>query len=580
MFSCELLVLTQNLKLLTQNFLIFCKRLKLMYPKTALAQIVISACRQFNIDTVVISPGSRNAPLTVGFSNHPDIKTMSVVDERCAAFFALGIAQQSQKPVAIVCTSGSALLNYYPAIAEAFYSNIPLVVISADRPKHLIDIGDGQTIRQENVFQNHILFSANLIENSKLKTQNLKLISEAIQIAISKKGPIHINVPFDEPLYETVNELQEFKFPIVTSSEVEKSIDLRKFSKIWNSSSKKMILLGVQYPNEVVQNLINHFAEDESVIVLTETTSNLHHHNCINSIDQLIFSLDKNQLKQLQPEVLITFGGMIVSKKIKQFLRFNQPTHHWHLDEQKAIDTFHCLTEFVQQNPTVFLSEINNKTIRKESDFQQIWLNIRNQKREKHQGYLSNGPHSDLKVFEQVLKSIPKESQLQFSNSSIIRYAQLFNLNNTLRVFCNRGTSGIDGSTSTAIGAAFATKNQTVFITGDLSFFYDSNALWNVNIPNDFRIVIINNAGGGIFRIIPGPKTTNALDYFETPHDLTAEHLCRMHNFEYVFAATTKEVSSTLKTFYQQGSQPKVLEIFTDKEVNEVILKEYFNFLK
>ncbi|MGK0326437.1 MAG: 2-succinyl-5-enolpyruvyl-6-hydroxy-3-cyclohexene-1-carboxylate synthase, partial [Polaribacter sp.] len=184
-----------------------------MYPKKELAQIVISACHQFNIDTVVISPGSRNAPLTIGFSNHKKIQALSIVDERCAAFFALGIAQQTQKPVAILCTSGSALLNYYPAIAEAFYSNIPLVVISADRPKHLIDIGDGQTIRQENVFENHILFSANLIENEKYKTRNSQLIGEALQIAVSQKGPVHINVPFEEPLYDTVGDLKEFNFP-------------------------------------------------------------------------------------------------------------------------------------------------------------------------------------------------------------------------------------------------------------------------------------------------------------------------------------------------------------------------------
>ena len=185
-----------------------------MYPKKELAQIVISACYQFKIETVVISPGSRNAPLTIGFSNHKEIETLSVVDERCAAFFALGIAQQTQKPVAILCTSGSAMLNYYPAIAEAFYSNIPLVVISADRPKHLIDIGDGQTIRQENVFGNHILFSANLIENPKFKTRNSQLIGEALQISVSQKGPVHINVPFDEPLYETVDVLQKFHFLI------------------------------------------------------------------------------------------------------------------------------------------------------------------------------------------------------------------------------------------------------------------------------------------------------------------------------------------------------------------------------
>ncbi|NOQ91141.1 MAG: 2-succinyl-5-enolpyruvyl-6-hydroxy-3-cyclohexene-1-carboxylate synthase, partial [Flavobacteriaceae bacterium] len=137
------------------------------YPKKELAQLVLQNCIVSGIKNVVISPGSRNAPLTIGFVNHPEINTLRVVDERSAAFFALGIAQQTQKPVAIMCSSGSALLNYYPAIAEAFYSNIQLVVISADRPKHLIDIGDGQTIRQENIFANHILFSANLIESSK-----------------------------------------------------------------------------------------------------------------------------------------------------------------------------------------------------------------------------------------------------------------------------------------------------------------------------------------------------------------------------------------------------------------------------
>ena len=219
-----------------------------MYPKKELAQIVISACYQFKIETVVISPGSRNAPLTIGFSNHKEIETLSVVDERCAAFFALGIAQQTQKPVAILCTSGSAMLNYYPAIAEAFYSNIPLVVISADRPKHLIDIGDGQTIRQENVFGNHILFSANLIENPKFKTRNSQLIGEALQISVSQKGPVHINVPFDEPLYETVDVLQKFHFPHISMSSLDNShIDYESLSKIWNAAEKKMILVGVHF---------------------------------------------------------------------------------------------------------------------------------------------------------------------------------------------------------------------------------------------------------------------------------------------------------------------------------------------
>jgi len=552
-----------------------------MYPKKELAQLVIAACHQFNIDTVVISPGSRNAPLTIGFSNHPKIETLSVVDERCAAFFALGIAQQTQKPVAVLCTSGSALLNYYPAIAEAFYSNIPLIVISADRPKHLIDIGDGQTIRQENVFENHILFSANLIENPKFKTRNAQLIGEALQLANSNKGPVHINVPFDEPLYDTVSDLEDFHFPNISMSSLDNSnINYDELAKIWNSSDKKMLVIGVNYPDIELHKLMDLYSEDDSVILLTETTSNLHHSKAINSIDQLIFSLGDEEFKELQPDILITFGGMIVSKRIKRFLRDYQPKHHWNIDEKKATNTFFCLSEFIQTKPVDFFSKFNSIISKKRSDYQPKWLAIRDERRQKHAKYLATIAHSDLKVFEQVLESTPKNSQLQFSNSAIIRYGQMFTIDSTLEVFCNRGTSGIDGSTSTAIGAAYACNKQTVFITGDLSFFYDSNGLWNKNIPTNFRIILVNNSGGGIFKIIPGPKTTNATKYFETPHCLTAEHLCKMHNFEYSKAFSTSSVQKELKNFYKESNQPKILEIFTPSLENDKVLKEYFKYIK
>ncbi|MBL4642239.1 MAG: 2-succinyl-5-enolpyruvyl-6-hydroxy-3-cyclohexene-1-carboxylic-acid synthase, partial [Flavobacteriaceae bacterium] len=525
-----------------------------MYPKKELAQLVISACNQYSIDTVVISPGSRNAPLTVGFTNHPNIKTMSIVDERCAAFFAMGIAQQTQKPVAVLCTSGSALLNYYPAIAEAFYSNISLVVISADRPKHLIDIGDGQTIRQENVYDNHILFSANLIEDATKTMFNINLISKALQTAISKKGPIHINVPFDEPLYETVAELerviakkvkQSFDKIMLPQVSCKDKLEDGRLKDIWKDATKKMILVGTNYPDNTLQGLLNQFENDNSVIILTETTSNIASNKTINSIDQLIFPLSKEQLEELKPEVLITFGGMIVSKKIKQFLRKQQPNHHWHIDALKSIDTFQCLSEYINEAPIEFLPKLTALDFI-ESEYEQKWLSEKEKRKVKHQEYVDQVPFSDLKVFEQVLGGIPDNSQLQLANSSIIRYTQLFDVNDTVSVFCNRGTSGIDGSTSTAIGAAVAAENQTVFVTGDLSFFYDSNALWNVYIPSSFRIIIINNSGGGIFRFIPGPKSTNALDYFETPHQLTAEHLCKMHALTYSFASNIAELKERI----------------------------------
>lgn len=555
-----------------------------MFPKKELAQLVISTCNQFNIDTVVISPGSRNAPLTIGFSNHPNIETLSVVDERCAAFFAMGIAQQKQKPVVIVCSSGSALLNYYPAIAEAFYSNIPLVVISADRPKHLIDIGDGQTIRQENVFENHILFSANLIDEEGELENNSGLLIQALETSVFNKGPVHINVPFDEPLYETISNLKSFDFPNVTLSQnVKLQNDYPELISRWKSSTKKMILVGSNFPDIELQNVLSKLVKDESVLVLTETTSNLYHPKFVNSIDKLIFPLVESEFLDLQPEVLITLGGMVISKKIKQFLRKYQPAEHWHIDELKAMNTYHCLSVHIKEKPIHFLNTllmVNGEISDKEDKaYQNKWLTKNKSRAIKHTEYLENTVYSDLKVFEAILKSVPDASQVQISNSSTIRYSQLFNLNPTLKVFCNRGTSGIDGSTSTAIGAAFATKDITTFITGDLSFFYDSNALWNSNIPKNFRIIILNNAGGGIFRFIPGPLTTNATDYFETPHSLTAEHLAKMYNFDYTAVSNLEELNIGLNDLYSESNQPKIMEIFTPKEINDVVLKNYFKNL-
>ena len=549
-----------------------------MYPKKELAQTIIAACRQFEIQTVVISPGSRNAPLTIGFSNDKDFETLSIVDERCAAFFALGIAQQNQTPVALVCTSGSALLNYYPAVAEAYYSQIPLVVISADRPSRFIDIGDGQTIRQENVFKNHILFSANLKEND-FHTNGEKL-SKAFSLLHSVKGPIHINAPFDEPLYETVPKMNDFSFKL-KKSETETNIDYNNLAQLWNSASKKMILVGVHYPDTALELLLDKVADDPSVLVLTETTSNLNNKRFINSIDNLIFNLTKHEFSSLQPEILLTFGGLIVSKKIKKFLRDYPPTEHWHVNELRAFDTYHVLSKHIKTDSNSFFNNFHKLVnYNNASTYESSWTKYKKLIREKHNHYIRTAPYSDLKVFDLILKAIPDYSEVQFSNSAIIRYSQLFEMNPTITVFCNRGTSGIDGSTSTAIGAAFATQKPTTLVTGDLSFFYDSNALWNNYIPTDFRIIIINNSGGGIFKIIPGPKKSSALEYFETPHCLTAEHLCAMFGFDYFVAHNLKSLEQELVNFYHKANKPKILEIFTPSDQNDVVLKAYINNLK
>jgi 2-succinyl-5-enolpyruvyl-6-hydroxy-3-cyclohexene-1-carboxylate synthase len=550
----------------------------------------VTLCKTYNIKHIVISPGSRNAPLTIGFTHDEFFSCYSIVDERCAAFFALGIAQQRQEPVAVVCTSGSALLNYYPAVAEAFYSNIPLVVLSADRPKHLIDVGDGQTIKQKNVYGEHVIYNSNLKLELSLELQqdsqsyNDSEIHSALTHAIVKSGPVHINIPFDEPLYETVEELSANPKPFKIQRRIENiaEYDFNSLMDVWQNANRKIILVGVLQPNSIEEKWIQKLAEDDSVIVFTETTSNLHHQDFFPGIDKIIAPLNEEELKTLQPEVLLTFGGLVVSKKIKKFLRQFKPNHHWHVGLFNANDTFFCIEKHIQLTPNTFLGELLPQVSQiKSSDFKSTWINIRNKRRNKQVDYLKTIPFSDFVVFNSILKYLPKQSQLQVGNSSAIRYTQLFHLHESINVFCNRGTSGIDGSTSTAIGASLAADVQTTFITGDLSFFYDSNALWNNYIPNSFRVIVVNNGGGGIFRILPGHKNTSNYDtFFETKHNLNAEQLCKMYSFDYCNATNEIGLKNALNDFFNDSIQPKLLEVFTPSHINDEILLDFFRFIK
>jgi 2-succinyl-5-enolpyruvyl-6-hydroxy-3-cyclohexene-1-carboxylate synthase len=556
----------------------------MIYPKIPLAQSIIQICLAKGVTTIIISPGSRNAPLTIGFVNNPAFQCYSIADERCAAFFALGIAQQTKQPVALVCTSGSALLNYYPAFAEAFYSQIPLIVISADRPQSKIDIGDGQTIRQENVFANHSLYNANL--NEAVSKENDYKINQAIDIALNERGPVHINAPFEEPLYETVSELSvDIMVNAFANLNPLPAIEnLSEFASIWNNSTRKMILVGVNDPNMISDKTTQFLADDQSVVVMTETTSNLHHPNFINNIDTIITPFTSDDFESFRPEILVTFGGMIVSKRIKAFLRKYKPKHHWHIDTLRAYDTFGALTKHFSVNPNSFFEAFLPLTTAIKSDYFIKMDVVQMLRKEKHEAYLAKIPFSDFVVFEKVIKGLPINSQLQISNSSAIRYAQLIDIDPSIDVYCNRGTSGIDGSTSTAIGAAVSSfgrdEKQTVFITGDIGFLYDSNALWNQYIPKNFKIILINNGGGGIFRILPGHEETPVFNtFFETSHCLTAEHLAKMYGFEYSIASNETSLTNSLNALYSQNDKPSLLEIFTPTLENDSILLQYFKEL-
>lgn len=580
------------------------------YSSIPLAQTVVAHCKENGISNIVISPGSRNAPLTISFSEDSFFNCFSIVDERCAAFFALGMAQNLKKPVAVVCTSGSALLNYYPAVTEAYYSEIPLVVISADRPSYKIDVGDGQTIRQDDVFHRHIGYSAHLKQDvshateriirytpESLKDKEVDRLQEeiqgfndvelqrALQVARQEFLPIHINVPFEEPLYDFVGAATvspDLSFLLKTKEDF---IALDSFKEIWQKASRKMVLVGVNDPAWVEQGLLDTLATDPSVLVLTECTSNLHHPNFFDSIDSLIapIELSENQVelfKALQPEVLLTFGGLVVSKKIKAFLRKYSPIHHWHVGEKRANNTFFCLDTHIKMSINSVLKKLYESNTIADSTYFEYWNNTKQRYLRKKANYINQVPFSDFTVFNTILNSIPDEYQLQLANSSTIRYAQLFPIKKSVQVFCNRGTSGIDGSTSTAIGASFYNENPTVLITGDLSFFYDSNALWNNYIRKDFRIILVNNSGGGIFRILPGKEDSENFErFFETKHELNASALCEMFGLDYRTAADDASLQEGLSNFYKVSDSPSLLEIKTPRLLNNKILMDYFHFI-
>ncbi len=577
-----------------------------MYSDIPAAQTLVLYFKSKGVKNIVISPGSRNAPLTISFTKNPFFKCFSIVDERCAAFFAMGMAQHLQEPVAVLCSSGSAMLNFYPAVAEAFYSDIPLIVVSADRPSYRIDIGDGQTIRQENVLEKHIGYSANLkqdvshatqtiskygkslLKNSQEEVQqhNEKEIVKALAVAFDDKYPVHINIPFEEPLYGRVEEpsvqIQNLEALANPSNPMDDNWD--NLAAIWNTSSRKMVLVGVNHPNAIDEGVLELLANDPNTVLFTETTSNLHHPNFFESIDSIIAPIEKSKnreelFQKLQPELLVTFGGLIVSKKIKAFLREYRPKQHWHIDTKKANDTFYCLTKHIKADPNQFFEKMGANGSG-DSDFKAFWEHKKDNYEKKRKDYLKEIPFSDFIAFDRILKNIPKGYQVHLANSSTVRYAQLFTLDESLQVFCNRGTSGIDGTTSTAVGSSIYSKEPTVLLTGDLSFFYDSNALWNKYMRPDFRIVLINNSGGGIFRILPGKEDTEEFEtFFETSHDLSAEHLAEMYGFEHIHAKNEAELDEALQKLYAKSDRPKILEVATPRVLNNKILLGYFDFI-
>jgi 2-succinyl-5-enolpyruvyl-6-hydroxy-3-cyclohexene-1-carboxylate synthase len=551
-----------------------------------MVQAFVSACYEAGMETVVCSPGSRNSSLVIAFDEHPAFQCYVIHDERSAAFIGMGIAQETGKPVGVVCTSGSAMLNYYPAVAEAYYQRIPLVVISADRPEKWINQGDGQTIVQRGVYTNHIEAEVHLSEEMNEQLVRSLVIPPFEKIATTSQGPIHFNIALEEPLYNTVTISDELPSKIEWKTQHtrlhENQLEILKEGL---KSEKKMVLIGQMPKNPYFQELLKNLADDPSFAILVENTSNLVSMKWIHCIDRTLQGMTAAQEQEFAPDLLITFGGAIVSKRIKAYLRKHKPKMHWKVGfDFPEMNTYESLTHSFQIKEAVFLRNLLDlKGDLTTSNFGGKWKQRDFIAQSKAEAFLPSIPFSDLKAIELMLDCIPENAHIHMGNSSIVRYCQLFEPIQSMTYLSNRGTSGIDGSTSTAVGSALA-KNDVlhVLITGDVSFFYDSNALWNnYAIPN-LRIILVNNGGGGIFNIIKGPRDSKQnATYFEAKHDFQAKQLAAAFNAEYMSANNEEEAISCMDNFYSydENGGIKMLEIHTKNIENHLILDAYFDAL-
>jgi 2-succinyl-5-enolpyruvyl-6-hydroxy-3-cyclohexene-1-carboxylate synthase len=542
---------------------------------------LVAICAKKGVEHAILSPGSRCAPLTLAFARHPDIHSRTISDERSAAFIALGMAQQLGQPVVLVCTSGSAALNYYPAVAEAFFQQVPLLILTADRPVEWIDQWDGQTIFQPEVYGKHVKKSFQFPDSFSSKDQVWhagRIINEAINISKQfPQGPVHINVPLREPFYPGENENFEYpaippEFTTVSSQTQLSEESLKHIKNRLNDVSRILIIPGQQKPNAQIQSLLDELSKNRKAVIVTDVLSNLQSDFTINLHDHWVGEESSHQ--KLAPDLVISFGKSLISKQLKQFLR-KLATSHWHIQpDGQAKDTYQNLTRILACSPALFLAWIAQNLPEQNQDFRRAWFELEMNINDSLPKVFHSVEFGEYPALYELLRKVPAQSKLHLANSMAVRYVNLLG-KRTQEIICNRGTSGIDGSNSTAVGCTFTTKEPVTLITGDMAFFYDRNAFWhNYSTPN-LRIVILNNHAGGIFRLIDGPSKQPELEeYFETKQMLSANHLAEEFGFFYIKVKNQQELESALIDFYEPSIHPKILEIETSSPKNAEILKQ------
>jgi 2-succinyl-5-enolpyruvyl-6-hydroxy-3-cyclohexene-1-carboxylate synthase len=554
--------------------------------KFQLLKSLAELCFLKGIEDVVLCPGSRSAPITLAFLRNKNIRCRTFSDERSAAFIALGIAQQTKRPVVLICTSGSAAFNFAPAVAEAFFQQIPLLVLTADRPKEWIDQLDGQTIRQTELFGKHVKKYSELLlddPHPDAEWHTNRVFNESINLTQREpSGPVHINLPLREPLYVEADVKDEGRTPRVIHNLSAKSTlshdQVESLGKQINSYQKILIIPG-QLDHE--QSILKSLDELHSAFgwpVVGDILSNLHGLPFfIRRADTFLGQISQAEKDQLAPDLIITFGKSLIAKNLKTFLRNCRPKAHWHLQTCGiSADTFQSLTTVIPVEANEFFHQLTGLNLH-QSESWRSYSKLWNQKEVTAQkavsSFFDEKIDGEFKLVQQILSIIPSQCNVHLANSMSVRYANHIGLQpsqSNVRIFSNRGTSGIDGCTSTAVGSSLATSIPNILITGDQAFFYDRNAFWhNYNLSN-LHVVILNNHGGIIFNLIDGPANLpETEEYFITRQELDARHLADEFGFKYF------NNKKDLNDFFSQDASVKVFELESSQALNKKIFEEF-----
>lgn len=541
--------------------------------------IIPAVLKEKGVKHVVIAPGSRNAPLTQVFYSVMPEACISIVDERSAAYFALGIALKTQTPVVVITTSGTAALNLAPAVAEAYHQGVPLILLTADRPKEWLNQQDNQTINQQNIFSENCKASFELpltsTDNDDLWFTN-RIVNESFNTTLKGfPGPVHINVPLREPLYDSFQTADKQRIvDYITPEKIDFGSD---FIAEWNSYSKILVICGQNSPNSGLQESIKVLSQDSRIVILSESISNIKGDNILNNFDLTM-------LKSLAidtPDLVVYVGGQIISKRIKNYLRSLNNTDFWSVNsEGKHLDTFQHATKIIEADAATFFNSFAgtlNETTK--SNYITKWTQAYNKTKSIVDKKLMQIPFSDLWVFKELSAYINENDIVFAGNSSVVRYFQLFSTK-AKQVFSNRGTSGIDGCISTPAGIALVTHETVIVITGDLSFVYDSNGLWNRDLPDNLKIIVINNQGGGIFSMIDGPSELESfVKFFEAHHPVSISHMAKTYGVDHYLCAESQSFEESYKSFYA-SKNTAILEIVTNSEVNTSVFRNFIENIR